>query len=47
MSLRLCPDFEAMDFLKLKNGYSDQKDRHSYAIEIIKCKGRDSCKNDT
>lgn len=28
------------EYLSIKNGYSNQKDRHSFSLEILKCNGQ-------
>lgn len=31
---RFCPNFERMESLKVKNGYTNSKERYSYSVEI-------------
>ena len=38
MTKRLCPDLENIkEFLQIKNGYSNVKDRISFSLEINNC----------
>lgn len=38
MLQRLCPDIESMrEYLKIRNGYSNQNDRGSFSLEIYLC----------
>ena len=35
---RFCPDFDAIkDYWRIKNGYTNQTERLSFSIEILKC----------
>ena len=45
--MRLCPDMEKMEsFFRIKNGYTNNIDRSSFSLDIVKCRG-EFCKSDS
>jgi len=46
--MRYCPDVEKIkDYFMIKNGYSNDEDRVSFSVEIVKCNEEEgeTCKN--
>ena len=40
-TFRFCPNWDKLEFLKVKNSYTDNKERYSFSIEIHQCNRRE------
>ena len=39
---KICPNWEKLDFLKVKNSYNNKMERYSYSVEIHQCNPKSS-----